>query len=198
MNEIPENRGTGNTFEKPQIRILSESELDEGVSLFGESISRQWPNSKEEAVAWVQEEWHRPDSVIFGAFNLDELVGTCSLIPLEYFLGQLNEEERNKVTKSLEEKGLGGKGLYFGGLAVKEAFEGRGIATELFFNAETVARQSGVSFLVGHTVKSTDAYPDIHSLPLALDKFGMKELLTHVEQGEDALELEKVWVYKEI
>ena len=181
------------------VKILSSTEIDQAVECFANAIARDWPNSREEAISWVSDEFHNPDSLIFGVFDEEgKIIGTCSLVSLEFVLGKLSESEHELVVSAL--KGLGidlTKAIFIGGFAVEEKYEGRGVSKQLFTSAENSAINKGCKLLVAHTARSSEKYPKIKVLPIALAKAGMKELTLPTKTFHSSPnDLEKVWVYK--
>ena len=185
--------------ELAEVKILSSTEIDQAIECFANAIARDWPNSREEAINWVSDEFHNPDSVIFGVFNEEgKIIGTCSLVSLEFILGKLNENERDLVSNALKEIGVNlSKAIFIGGFAVEEKYEARGVSRQLFTFAENSAINKGCGVLVAHTARSSEKYPKIKVLPIALAKAGMEELTLPTKTFHSSPnDLEKVWLYK--
>lgn len=184
-----------------KIRPLSQHEIDKGISVFSRAIARNWPNTSEEATAWVHDEFYHPSSVILGAFNAQAMIGVCSLVPFDYVLENLEENERKSVKDQLE-KTLGAnlpKAIFFGGLGVEEKYEGRGIAARLFRFAENFARDRGASLLIAETAEKSGKYPKAGALELLQNRFHMNELaLPQRTFFNSPNDLGKIWLYKTI
>lgn len=180
------------------VKILSSTEIDQAIECFTNAVARDWPNSREEATTWVSDEFHHPGSVILGVFNEGKIIGTCSLVSLDFILGKLSEGERDLVSSAL--KGLAidlSKAIYIGGFSVEKKYEGRGVSKQLFTSAENSAINNGCEVLVAHTARSSEKYTKIKVLPLALTKAGMRELVLPAKTFHSSPNnLEKVWLYK--
>ncbi len=193
--EQPRQEGQKST----EVKILSSNEIDEAIEYFATAVARDWPNSKEEAVNWVSDEFHNPDSIILGAYDKDILVGACSLVPLHFVLERTSKSERQSVLIALNQELKIDllKAIYIGGLSVKKEYEGKGIAQRLFTSAEHFAISNGYEALVAHTARPSEKYQKIQALPIALSRYEMKELsLPHKIFYSSPDDLEKVWLYK--
>ena len=183
---------------KLDIKILSSNEIDQAIDCFARAIDRDWPNTREEAAGWVNDEFHNFNSIIFGAVFENKIIGTCSLIPLNFVFNKLQNDEREKVENGLKRIGVNfQKAIYIGGLAVEKKYEGRGVATDLFTFVENYAINNGWEFLIGYTARPSVKYNTIKALPIVLSRFHVKELpmprkIFHLSP----VDLEKVWFYK--
>lgn len=180
------------------VKILSSTEIDQAIECFANAVARDWPNSKEEAANWISDEFRHPDSIILGVFAEGKIIGTCSLVSLDFILSKLSTSEHELVSTAL--RGLGvnlAKAVYIGGFSVDEKYEARGVSRQLFTSAENSAINKGCEMLVAHTARSSEKYPKIKVLPIALTKAGMKELtLPSKTFHSSPSDLEKVWLYK--
>jgi GNAT superfamily N-acetyltransferase len=185
-------------LESAEVKTLSSNEIDQAIECFANAIARDWPNSKEEAADWVFDEFHHPDSIILGVFAEGKIIGTCSLVSLDFILGKLSEGERELVSSALKRLAIDlSKAIYMGGFSVEEKYEARGVGRQLFTSAENSAINKGCEVLVAHTARSSEKYSKIKVLPIALAKFGMKELvLSTITFHLSPNDLEKVWLYK--
>lgn len=185
--------------EPTAVKILLSNEIDQAIECFANAIDRDWPNSKEEAANWVFDEFHHPDSIIFGAHDKDKLVGVCSLVPLNFVLERVSGSEHQLVLNALNQelKIDLSKAIYIGGFSVKKEYEGQGMARQLFTFAENFAINKAYEALVAHTARPSEKYQKIQVLPIALSRYKMKELpLPHKIFYSSPDDLEKVWLYK--
>lgn len=181
-----------------EVKILSSNEINSAIECFANAIVRDWPNSKEEAVNWVSNEFHHPNSIILGAYDKDNLIGTCSLVPINFVFERLNKNEHKLVSNALLKLEIDlAKTIYFGGLSIKEKYEAQGVTTQLFTFARNSAIREGYEVLIAHTARSSEKYQKIKALSLALLKAQMKELtLPYKIFYSSPNDLEKVWLYK--
>ena len=185
--------------EPTEVKILLSNEINQAIECFANAIARDWPNSKEEAADWVFDEFHYPDSIIFGAHDKDKLIGTYSLVPLHFALERVSGSEHQLVLNALNQelKIDLSKAIYVGGLSVKKEYESQGIARKLFTFAENFAISDGYEALVAHTARPSEKYQKIQALPIALSMYKMRELpLPHKIFYSSPDDLEKVWLYK--
>ena len=185
--------------ESIEVKILSSNEIDQAIECFANAITRDWPNSKEEAENWVSDEFHNPDSIILGVYDKDNLIGTCSLVPLNFVLERVSRSEHQLVLNALNQelKTDLSKAIYVGGLSVKKEYEGQGIAQKLFTSAENFAISNGYEALVAHTARPSEKYQKIQAFQIALSRYKMRELpLPHKIFYSSPDDLEKIWLYK--
>lgn len=181
-----------------EIKILSSNKIKAGIECFASAIARDWPNSKKEAKNWIDDEFHNPDSIVFGAFIKNKLIGVCSLVSFNFVLKKMDLWESKLVINTLINKlGVNAEEMiYMGGFGVKENLEGKGIGTKLFNYAEEIAKNNGLKVLVGHTAGPSRKYDKIKGLSFALS-LGMKKLgLGKTICLSSPRDLEKVWLYK--
>src|SRR3989344_4192121 len=180
-----------------EIKVLITNEIDEAIECFARAIAQDLPNNKEEAKNWVYDEFHNPDSVIFGAFVENKLIGVCSLVPFNFILEKLGGKESNLIIKALKRQPDidTSKVIYMGGFGVEEEFKEKGIGTKLFTFAEKLAINKGCKTLLGHTARPSKKYDKIKGLDFALSIIQMKKLpLTETIFLSSPNDLEKVWL----
>lgn len=181
-----------------EIKVLPSNEIDQAINCFARAIARDWPNTKEEAARWVFDEFHHPDSVIFGAFCEGKIIGVCSLVSLDFILGKLIKSEHELVDNALQELKINlSKTIYIGGLSAEKKYEGQWMAIRLLTFAENYAISEGYETLVACTARPSEKYQKIKALQIALSRAQMKELplsrkIFHLSPND----LEKVWLYK--
>jgi len=180
-------------------KILQPNEIDQAIECFAKAVADDWPNSREEAAGWVSNEFHNPSSTIFGVYDKDNIVGTCSLVPIDFVFEKMSENERQMVLVSLNQelKIDLTKAIFIGGFSVGQEYEGKGVSWQLFTSAENFAIENNYKALVAHTARPSKKYKKIQSLPIALRKYGMRELpLPNKIFYSSPNDLEKVWLYK--
>lgn len=183
-----------------RVRILSSDEIGQAIDCFVRAISRDWPNTEDEARSWVDDEFHNPNSTIFGAVVDKRLVGVCSLIPFDFILQRLSWREAKLLTGALKKKFRESesetKVIYIGGFGVDKRYEGKGIGGKLLLFAEKTALNRGYRALVAQTARPSKKYK-IKGLAFALLVMQMSELsLAEKIFLPSPRDLEKVWLYK--
>lgn len=178
---------------------LSESEISKAINIFSKAIPRHWPNTSEEARLWITDEFYHPDAIIFGAYIENNLAGVCSLLPMDAVLNKMEIKEAQIIKKAIEDtlrtriRETG----YIGGFATEEKYEYKGLSKYLFKHANAYAKNNELKFIIGHTARPTEKYPDLKMFDIAKSKFKMEELPTaekiHYSSPAD---LEKVWFFK--
>jgi GNAT superfamily N-acetyltransferase len=144
------------TIEKhpTQIRVLLPGEINQAVECFSTAIARDWPNSKEEAASWVADEFPHAGSIIFGAYDNDKLVGTCSLVTASYVIERLKKDEKELVIDALQKLEVDlAEAIYIGGFSVEKKYEARGTSSQLFTSAQNFAISKGYTTLIAHTAR---------------------------------------------
>ncbi len=138
------------------IRPLRKNEIDAAVEIFFNAIKRDWKKVTDEERDVIRQSFHsiveatnphRENSLVIGAFDVNRLIGTSYVIPINFFLGQENRL-LSRIVKRLR---LGREMTFFGGTGVHQDYLRQGISKEFSRIREDFARKRGFTLAISET-----------------------------------------------